>query len=68
MKRLETIKIFGIIPFIPLFLISNISKTNTILEKPIIVKGGYNLVIYGATRGGIACAVRAAREGSLQMD
>jgi hypothetical protein len=40
------------------------SKRGIMSEKPADVDGkSYDLVVIGATPGGIACAVRAAREG-----
>lgn len=63
MKRRETIKMFGIFPLVPLLGYSSLLIENSKTEIPKSPQGGYNLIIYGATPGGLACAIRAAREG-----
>lgn len=63
MKRRETIKIFGLLPLIPVDGFSSFKIKNKAMEKSNNFTISYNLVVYGATPGGIACALRAAREG-----
>jgi len=64
MKRRETIKLLGLLPIVS---IADFEKTNK--GEPVkqihntATKLDYNLVIYGATPGGISCAISAAREG-----
>tara|TARA_R110002049_G_scaffold2052_1_gene14787 strand:+ start:1368 stop:3398 length:2031 start_codon:yes stop_codon:yes gene_type:complete len=62
MKRRETIKLLGLLPIVPLTTFKNALGSEKYTYGP-IVESGYDLVIYGATPGGIACAIRAAREG-----
>ncbi len=63
MKRREMLKIFGVIPFIPMFNFHRDKMINKTMGKTTSYNEAYNLIIYGATPGGVACAVRAAREG-----
>ncbi len=63
MKRRDTLKIFGLVPLMPLFRFSNVNNLHATKEKSINVIKGFNLVIYGGTPGGVACALRTAREG-----
>lgn len=63
MKRRETIKILGILPFIPFVVLPPTDVKGKARDKRSAIIESYNLVIYGGTPGGIACAVRAAREG-----
>jgi hypothetical protein len=63
MKRRETLKIFGLLPLMPLSGFASFKIKNKTIEKSKAYTNNYNLVVYGATPGGIACALRAAREG-----
>jgi hypothetical protein len=63
MKRRKTIKILGTLPFIPLAALTLTDVKGKTTDKGSAIIEIYNLVIYGGTPGGIACAVRAAREG-----
>jgi len=63
MKRRETIKILGILPFIPSVVLPLTDVKGKTKDKRSAIIESYNLVVYGGTPGGIACSVRAAREG-----
>ncbi len=61
MDRRECLKMLGTLPLMTLFGNDSNEKKNSIVTNP--VETLYHIVIYGATPAGIACAVRAAREG-----
>jgi len=67
MDRRNLLKTLGILPFIPLkgLSIEAIrSRKGHVIDEDSVVDGMvYQLVVYGATPGGIALAIRAAREG-----
>lgn len=67
MKRRDSLKLLGYMSFFP-FLNYTVKGSNSgkNIESNLINKV-YNIVIYGATPGGIACAVRSAREGLQVM-
>lgn len=61
MKRRDLIKLFGAVPLLTMGKLEDVSEQIagvTMDDQPF-----YDLVVYGATPGGVACAVRAAREG-----
>src|SRR3546814_19672831 len=63
MNRRDILKAMGVAPFMPL-LGNDLVKSRfsgNVHSKP--ATKGYHLVVYGATPGGVALALRAAREG-----
>lgn len=63
MNRRDTLKILGYMSAFPLLNYTVKGDNNFEEVKNYSMKGKYDLIIYGATPGGVACAVRAAREG-----
>ncbi|MEI9808034.1 MAG: FAD-dependent oxidoreductase [Bacteroidota bacterium] len=60
MKRRELIKLIGMAPLLKM---GHVAEASTLYAKDPANEAAVHLLVYGATPGGVACAVRAAREG-----
>ena len=67
MHRRELLKMLGLTPALPYLGTRDERKHYSGTIKSERIKQAYHLVIYGATPGGVALAVRAAREGLTAM-
>ena len=68
MQRRDLLKMLGftsVVPYMGLTLQAQAKPVST--ENSALAPDDYNLVVYGATPGGVALAVRAAREGLKVM-
>jgi hypothetical protein len=63
MKRREHLKLLGAVPFLPAWDLSALPFHEPVEHRKALSEELYDLVVYGGTPGGVACAVRAAREG-----
>lgn len=68
MQRRELLKILSLTPALPLLGSENSKKETSVAPADTVsAQQAYDLVVYGGTPGGVALAVRAAREGLTVM-
>ncbi len=60
MNRRELIKLIGLAPLLQ---VTPALAASPVYSNPVAGENGYHLLVYGATPAGVACAIRAAREG-----
>ncbi len=63
MERRKMLKLMGSAPIASAIPLSGLSEPRKKRVNQQIINGKNRLVIYGATPGGVACAIRAARQG-----
>lgn len=63
MQRRKLLKLLSATPLLSVLSPEQAAASGIPEQGTVLDKDAYHLVIYGATPGGVACAVRAAREG-----